>query len=107
MLAREASNTCQPEVLCFDTRLSRESEILVCTPPSAREKESTPDKKQKRVFVRGEKARERERAREKKRKKEKEQPYLFAKVGGWVLCIGGAPVDVLAVDGIGDRKSVV
>ena len=81
--------------------MSREAEVLVCTPPSAREEESTPDKKQKRVCVRGGKTRERERAREKQKKREKEQPYLFAQVGGWVFCIGGAPVDVLAVDGIG------
>jgi len=99
VLAREANNTCQPEVLCLDTHLSREADVLVCAPPSAREKGSTPDKTPKRVCVRGEKDREREKAREKKR--EKEQPYLFAKFGGWFFCMGGAPVDVLAVDEIG------
>jgi len=81
-LEREANYTYQPEVLCFDTRLSRGAEVLVGTSPSAREKENTPDKKRKHVCVRAEKERERKRAREKKREREQQQPHLSAKVGG-------------------------
>jgi len=99
-LARERNKTCQPEVfvLCFYKHLSRTAEVLVGTPPSARGNTSNTERNMR---VREQRKRRSEREQARARASRRKRDHTCLQKLECMNFLGGAPVDVLAVDGIG------